>query len=182
LELLSPQLSQLLKKIRYISTATISLGYRRADVINQHEFHGFGFLIPKPENRQILACTWSSTKFDHRASDDKVLLRAFVGGETGEHLVNLPDQELLALVQREIAATMGVMANPIVHKIFRWFDGNPQYDVGHLERVSEMEALACQIPGLYLTGSAFRGIGIPDCIKSALATVDQIIDQFCQPN
>lgn len=183
-ELLEPmesQLSKLLSNIRYVSTATISLGYRRADVANQHDFDGFGFLIPKPEKRQILACTWSSTKFEYRAPKDSVLLRIFVGGEEQEHLVHLPDDELATLAQCEIAATMGVTARPIACEIFRWVNGNPQYDVGHLDRVAQIELLAGNLPGLYLAGSAYRGIGIPDCIKSAMTTVDQIIDQLNQP-
>jgi oxygen-dependent protoporphyrinogen oxidase len=178
LEQTAPELSQLLRQIRYVSTATISLGYRRADLNGQHDFNGFGFVIPKSENRQILACTWSSTKFNHRAPGDHVLLRAFVGGDSQEHLVNLPDDDLLDLVRSEIAATMNVTATPVAQKIFRWKNGNPQYDVGHLDRVAKMEALAATIPGLYLTGSAFRGIGIPDCVKSARTTVEQILSNF----
>jgi oxygen-dependent protoporphyrinogen oxidase len=75
---------------------------------------------------------------------------------------------------------MGITAEPVVHRIFRWPKGNVQYDVGHLDRVAEMEALAARIPGLHLTGSSFRGIGIPDCVKSGLATVDQILEQVRQ--
>jgi oxygen-dependent protoporphyrinogen oxidase len=174
----APGLAELLKQIRYISTATVSLGYRRADVADQHNFNGFGFVIPKSENRKILACTWSSTKFDDRAPNDDVLLRAFVGGDGKEHLVKLPDDELTRLVQSEVADIMGVTAAPVVCKVFRWINGNPQYDVGHLDRVAEIEQKAGAIPGLYLTGSAFRGIGIPDCVKSAQSTVDQIFTHF----
>jgi oxygen-dependent protoporphyrinogen oxidase len=174
---IEPALSRRLEDIRYNSTATISLGYRRADISGQHAFNGFGFVIPKSERRQILACTWSSTKFDHRAPRDDVLVRVFVGGDGNEGLVNLPDEALTDLVKAEIAATMGVTAQPVVCKIFRWPQGNPQYDVGHLDRVSEIESLAAKVPGLYLTGSAYRGIGIPDCVKGALATVDQILAQ-----
>jgi len=181
-ELIEPielELAQMLKKIRYVSTATVSLGYRYADIREQHELNGFGFVIPKSENREILACTWSSTKFNHRASDENVLLRAFIGGDDKEHLVTLPDDELLKLVQGEVAATMGITATPMISKIFRWPRGNPQYDVGHLDRISKMESLVgSKIPGLYLTGSAFRGIGIPDCVKSAITTVDQLMGQF----
>jgi oxygen-dependent protoporphyrinogen oxidase len=148
------------------------------DTVGQHDFNGFGFMIPKSENRRILACTWSSTKFNHRAPSDDVLLRVFVGGDRKEELVSLPDDDLLDLVQSEIADIMGVTARPVVHKIYRWINGNAQYDVGHLDRVSEIETLAGRIPGLYLTGSAFRGIGIPDCVKSALTTVDLILAQF----
>lgn len=177
-ESIEPRLTELLGKIRYVSTATVSLGFRRADTVGQHDFNGFGFMIPKSENRQILACTWSSTKFNHRAPNDDVLLRVFVGGERKDDLVSLPDDDLLDLAQSEIADIMGVTARPVVHKIYRWVNGNAQYDVGHLDRVSEIETLAGRIPGLYLTGSAFRGIGIPDCVKSALTTVDLILAQF----
>lgn len=177
-----PELSQLLRQVRYLSTATVSLGYRRADVNDQHDFHGFGFMIPKSEHRRILACTWSSTKFDERAADDDVLIRVFVGGDEHEHLVEtLSDEALLQVAQTELAEIMGLRAEPVVQQIFRWVKGNPQYDVGHLDRVAQMEALAEQVPGLYLTGSAFRGIGIPDCVKSALETVDQIMQQFDRP-
>jgi len=174
-EPIEPNLAALLQQIRYVSTATVSLGYRRTDIAGQHDFIGFGFVIPKSENRQILACTWSSTKFDHRAPDDDVLVRTFVGGDGREHLVDLPDDELVELVQQELAGIMKVTAKPIVHRVFRWPKGNAQYDVGHLDRVSEIENLAAEVPGLYFTGSAFRGIGIPDCVKSAITTVDQIL-------
>lgn len=174
---IEPKLPGLLNQIRYVSTATISLGYRRADLLPQQNLDGFGFIIPKSENRQILACTWSSTKFDHRSPADSALLRVFVGGDGAEHLVELPDDDLIALARAEVAETMGITATPVAQKLFRWIRGNPQYDVGHLERVEQMETLATAVPGLYLTGSAFRGIGIPDCVKSALNTVEQILGQ-----
>jgi oxygen-dependent protoporphyrinogen oxidase len=171
---LQPQLAAQLRNIRYVSTATVSLGYRRAEVLAQHPLDGFGFLIPKREQRQIIACTWTSTKFNHRAPADGVLLRSFVGGYAQEHLVNLPDETLIALVREELADIMKLTAEPVTHKIFRWEKGNPQYEVGHLERVAEIERLGEQLPGLYFAGSAYRGIGLPDCIKSALTTVDKI--------
>jgi oxygen-dependent protoporphyrinogen oxidase len=177
-EPLKPELAELLGQIRYASTANISLGYRRADVPPPHTLNGFGFMVPKSENRQITACTWTSTKFDHRAPDDGVLLRIFVGGDSRENLVNLPDDELVALVRTELAEIMGITAEPLIRRVFRWPRANPQYDVGHLDRVAAMEALAAEVPGLYLVGSAFRGIGIPDCIKSALTAADQILARF----
>lgn len=172
----NPNLARMLMQVRYVSTATISLAYRAAEVLPQHHLNGFGFMIPKSENRPILACTWTSTKFNHRVPADGVLLRIFVGGDGREHLVDLPDEELVALARSEVAGIMGVTANPLTCRIFRWPKGNPQYDVGHLDRVTQMEELAAQTPGLYLTGSAFRGIGIPDCVKSAITTVDQILE------
>lgn len=177
---IEPRLAGALNQIRYVSTATISLGYRRAEVIHQHNFNGFGFVIPKSENRQILACTWSSTKFNHRAPDDNFLLRAFVGGDDREHLVDLPDEDLIELVKSEVADIMGVTATPVVSRVFRWVKGNPQYDIGHLDRVARIEQLTATVPGLYVTGSAFRGIGIPDCVKSAQDTVDLVLTQLVQ--
>jgi oxygen-dependent protoporphyrinogen oxidase len=175
-ESFAPRLAALLQKVRYVSTATVSLGYRRADLPAQCDLNGFGFMVPKSEDRQILACTWSSTKFDHRAAADDVLLRLFVGGDQREHLVeDLADEELLALARAEVGAIMGIAAQPLVQRLFRWPKGNPQYDVGHLDRVAEMEQVTATIPGLYLTGSAFRGIGLPDCIKSALTTVESLL-------
>ncbi|MBE7474026.1 MAG: protoporphyrinogen oxidase [Anaerolineae bacterium] len=176
LEPLEPRLAALLRQIRYVSTATVSLGYRRTDLPT--DLNGFGFMVPKSENRQILACTWSSTKFDHRAPANGALLRLFVGGDTKEHLVEtLADEELFALAQAELRAIMGITAPPVAQRVFRWPKGNAQYDVGHLDRVAEMEQLAAAIPGLYLAGSAFRGIGLPDCIKSALTTVEGLMLQ-----
>jgi len=174
---IEPKLANLLKQIRYVSSAAISLGYRRVDLAPEQDLDGFGFIIPKSENRQILACTWSSTKFDHRSPADSALIRVFVGGDGAEHRVELPDDDLIALARAEVAETMGITATPVVQKIFRWIKGNPQYDVGHLGRVEQIETLATAIPGLYLTGSAYRGAGIPDCVKSALNTVEHILGQ-----
>jgi len=175
-EPVEPELGRRLNQIRYISTANISLAYRYSEIKTQHELNGFGFMIPKSEGRQILACTWTSTKFNYRVPQDGGLLRVFVGGDERGHLLNLPDEELVALARGEVADLMGVTVEPLAHRVFRWRQGNPQYDVGHLERVAEMESLAAaRLPGLYLTGSAFRGIGIPDCIKSGLNTAEQIL-------
>ncbi|GAB4432445.1 MAG: protoporphyrinogen oxidase [Anaerolineae bacterium] len=176
-ETFAPELAEQLRQIRYVSTATVSLGYRAADVAGQHNFDGFGFMIPKSENRQILACTWSSTKFNHRAPGGDALVRVFVGGDGREHLLDLPDDELVALARAELADIMELSAAPVVSRVFRWPKGNAQYDVGHLDRVAGIEAMAAAVPGLYFTGSAFRGIGIPDCVKSAIATVDQLLEQ-----
>jgi len=172
----STPLTDELQTIAYTSTATISLGFRRADI--HHDLNGYGFVIPKQENRQILACTWSSSKFNHRADDDHVLIRVFVGGLGQEHILDLSDDSLVTLARVELLALMNISAKPVMYRIFRWRQARPQYNVGHLDKVLKMETLAAQIPGLYLTGSSFRGIGIPDCVKTAQATVEQICQQL----
>lgn len=159
---LNPALAAGLRTIRYVSTATISLGYRRSDV--DHPLNGFGFLVPGREGRRISACTWVTTKFDARAPEDHVLLRVFVGGAGREDYVELDDAEMREMVQEELDDVMGLTAAPVLTAIYRWPEGRPQYDVGHLERVDELER-ACD-PGLLLAGSAYRGAGLPDCIRS----------------
>jgi oxygen-dependent protoporphyrinogen oxidase len=168
----APDLAAALGAIRYVSSATISLGYRAADL--PRPLDGFGFVVAAREPTRLLACTWTSTKFDHRAPQDHVLLRAFVGGAHHAELVDLPDAALLALAREELRTILGITAPPVVSRIFRWPQANPQYDVGHLERVARIERLAAAQPGLYLTGSAYRGVGIPDCVRGAKATATRI--------
>jgi len=170
----SSDLAKKLKSIRYISTATVSLVFKRDEV--DHPLDGFGFVVPKSEACRLMACTWVSTKFNHRAPDDRALLRVFVGGYKRQELVDLPDDELLELVKTELHRTMGITARPTRHEIYRWPNGNAQYDVGHLDRVAKIEALAADVlPGLYFTGSAFRGVGIPDCIHQGQQIAEQVV-------
>lgn len=156
-----PDLARMLDAVKYVSTATVSLGFD-ADRF-EHPLDGFGFVIPRQEPTRLLACTWTSTKFPQRAVPGTVLLRAFVGGPRREDLVDLDDAALVDLVRDELRTIMGVHAAPTVARVFRWFRANPQYEVGHLDRVSQMEAL-CP-PGILLAGSAYRGVGLPDCIR-----------------
>ncbi len=166
-----PTLADKLDAIRYVSTATVSLGFDAAGF--DHPLNGFGFVVPRKEPTRLLACTWTSTKFTHRSRPSTVLLRAFIGGPRREELVFLDDDALIALVREELRAIMGITAAPTVARVYRWPSGNPQYDVGHLDRMDEIDALLP--PGLYLTGSAYRGVGIPDCVKQGQTTAQQVI-------
>lgn len=159
---IDPTLSAALNRIRYVTTSTVSLGYRMRDI--GKPFDGFGFVIPRKEHRQITGCTWTSTKFDHRAPDDRLLLRCFIGGPGHEDRAELDDESLVAMVRRELEDIMGLRAEPVLTRIFRWTKANPQYDVGHLERVSQMHAMCANHPGLFFAGSAYEGVGVPDCI------------------
>ena len=160
---LHPDLSTFLGNIRYISTATISLGFAKAEI--GHRLNGFGYVTPRKEKRQVGACTWTSTKFDHRVPADGALLRCFVGGPGREQLVDLSDAELTSLARQELNEMMGIRAEPRLVKIFRWYKANPQYDVGHLERIEAMRKMSAAVPGLFLAGSAYDGVGIPDCVR-----------------
>ena len=166
----APAAADLLDSIRYVSTGTISLGYRKDEV--NHPLNGFGIVIPRSEKRPINAITWSSTKFDHRAPAGHVLIRVFFGGSRTPEMVDRSDEDLYDIARRELHALMGVTATPVVHRIYRWRNATPQYDVGHLERVAAIEAALP--PNVTVTGSPYRGIGIPDCVHQGLETAEQV--------
>jgi protoporphyrinogen/coproporphyrinogen III oxidase len=174
---LAPSLADKLQEIRYVSTATVSLGYKRAELA--HSLQGFGFVVPRSEKRKIIACTWSSTKFDFRAPEGYVLVRAFVGGAHAENLAEQEEAALAEMARAELEAAMGITARPVLTKVYRWPKANPQYQVGHQERVLEIEKLAGPYPGIYLTGAAYRGVGIPDCIQDAARVAERIVETSC---
>jgi oxygen-dependent protoporphyrinogen oxidase len=158
--------AELMDSIRYVGTGTVSLAYRAADLAAAPV--GFGVVVPRSERRPINAITFSSVKFDHRAPEGYALLRVFFGGSRSPQSMELSDVELLATVRRELAVLAHIDAEPLFHRIHRWPRSNPQYDVGHLDRVVEIEKHLP--PGLYVTGSPFRGVGLPDCVKQAQET------------
>jgi oxygen-dependent protoporphyrinogen oxidase len=169
---LAPGAAARLRAIRYVSTGTLSLGFRRSEV--RHPLNGFGLVIPRSEERPINAITWTSTKFNYRAPADHVLLRVFFGGSRHPEMMHKTDAELLAIARSELKALMDIEAEPVLSRIYRWHESNPQYDAGHLDHVSAIEAELP--PGLYVTGSAYRGIGIPDCVYQAQQTTSRVSD------
>ncbi len=170
---LDAELAEKLTTIPYVSTATVTVAFKRDAV--RHPLNGFGFVVPKTEKRRIMAATWTSVKFDYRSPDDAVLIRCFVGGSKNAELVSLGDAEMLGMVLEELKDIMGIDAEPILSRVFRWFNSMPQYTVGHEERVAEIEALAARHPGLYVTGSAYHGIGISDSVRYAEITAKKVL-------
>lgn len=168
---LAPRTTDYLNQIRYVSTGTLSLAYRASDIPDVLD--GFGLVIPSSEKRPINAITISSTKFSHRAPDDHMLLRVFFGGSRSPESMELDDETLLEAVRNELRTILGIDAEPLFHRIYRWWNANPQYDIGHLERVSEIEKSLPE--GLYVTGSPYRGVGMPDCVHQAQQTAEQAI-------
>ncbi|NJO83290.1 MAG: protoporphyrinogen oxidase [Blastochloris sp.] len=167
---LAPEAAAEIDQIQYVTTGTASLAFRAADADLPPSF---GVVIPRSENRQINAVTISSIKFDHRAPDGCVLLRVFFGGTRSPQTIDLDDAALIALVRRELADIYGIHAEPIFTRINRWREATPQYAVGHLARVDRIERALPS--GLWVTGSAFRGIGIPDCVHQAQQTVEHML-------
>jgi len=153
------ELADLLAAIPYTSSITLSLGYRKATF--DHPLNGFGFLVPKRERKFMAACTWVGNKFSYRVPDDLVLLRCFMGGNA----LAQSDDALVEAARSELKSIMGLQAEPFFHSIARWPDSMAQYTVGHEKRVARIEAIMQGLPGLYLAGNAYRGIGIPDCVR-----------------
>lgn len=161
---LDPELARALRGIPHVSTATISVAYRLADI--PRPLNGYGYIVPRAEGRPILACTWTSTKFPHRAPEGYALIRAFVGRAGQEDVFEQSDEDLLKLVREEMRTTLGVTAPPMFQRVFRWPLAMPQYTLGHLERLAVIEKRLAAHPGLFVAGNAYRGVGIPDCIQS----------------
>ena len=170
---LDPALSDRLAAIRYVSTAVVSFGYRGASL--PRPLDGFGFVIPGKERRRITGCTWSSSKFENRAAHGSALVRCFLGGATDQSSALLPEEEMVRVAREELRDLMGITADPILIDVRRWKDSHPQYDVGHLDRLAEMELLLARHPGLHLAGSSYRGVGLPDCIHSGALASEAIL-------
>ena len=177
---LDPVLAAKLRGIHYVSTATVSLGFKRSDI--KSPLNGFGFIVPATEGRRINACSWSSSKFDNRAPDDSVLMRVFVGGAMAEQNAEQDEQSLIELARKELRIILGITAEPVLAKAYRWRKASPQYEVGHHARVEEIESRAATHPGIYLAGSGFYGAGIPDCVLRGTDTALKIVKAEARAN
>lgn len=164
LRITSPELAAELAAIQYTSSITVGLGYD--DQVRQSLAPGFGFLVPRSEGKRLLAATFVHNKFPHRVPDDRALLRCFVAGRNAESVWRYSDDEVIGMVRNELQQILGLRAEPLFARVFRWKSAMAQYGVGHLERLERIESLRQKLPGLALAGNAFRGIGVPDCVRS----------------
>lgn len=161
---LDPELARLLGGIPYASSATVTLAYRREDLL--HPLDGFGFVVPEIERRPIIACTFSSVKYPGRAPEGYVSLRVFMGGALNEAVLERDDEALVRTAHGEIVELLGARAAPLLTRVARHPRAMPQYCLGHLERVETIERRIASHPGLALAGGALRGVGISDCVRS----------------
>ncbi|MGH7389954.1 MAG: protoporphyrinogen oxidase [Candidatus Rokuibacteriota bacterium] len=173
LRYVDPPLATLLQAIPYASSATVSLGYRRADV--PHPLDGFGFVVPRTEGRALLACTFSSVKYPGRAPEGHVLLRGFVGGALDTAALESDDAAIVGRVRDELRAALGVAAEPVLVRVGRHPASMPQYLVGHGKTVEVIERRLAAAPGLILAGAAYRGVGIADCVRSGEAAAERAL-------
>lgn len=169
---LDASLSDALGRIAYADIAVLCTGYRREKV--GHDMDGFGFLVPKAENRRVLGCIWTSSIFPHEAPEDMVLLRTMYGGFNDPGAVMLNDSELLDYLNREVHSLLDISGEPDFVRIFRHRRGIPQYLIGHGQILREIEAAEERYPGLAFAGNAYRGVGLNDCVISAHRAVDAL--------
>lgn len=170
LQAVDADLSAVLARIPYISTATVTLAYRLEEV--PRPLDGYGYVIPRREGRQALACTWTSTKFPHRAPQGYALLRVFIG-RAGQD-IPWDEASLLTIARQELRHTLGIRAEPLVQRVFIWPRAMPQYNLGHQDILDQVETRLRGRPRLALAGNGYRGIGIPDCIHSGEMAVMKI--------
>jgi protoporphyrinogen/coproporphyrinogen III oxidase len=166
------RLAELLASVGYSSSMIVAMVYDARDF--ERLPVGFGFLIPKKERRRLVACTWVGTKFPHRAPEGKVVARCFLGGAEDGGVLNETDDVVIATIVEEMREIAGVTARPVATSVARWPRAMAQYEVGHLSRMAEIEARLKTLPGLYLAGNAYQGIGIPDCIRMGRTAAQSI--------
>lgn len=175
---LSPLAAELLGVIPYASTATVSLAYKAGTLGT--EISGFGFVVPRVEARALLAATWTSLKWPHRAPDSQVLIRCYLGGVGREAVLQEDDPALIRRVREELKSMAGITGEPVYAEVNRWPRGMPQYTLGHLDRLEAIQRSLDRFPGLVLAGAAYRGIGIPDCIRDGTEAAAKVVRLLTQ--
>ncbi len=169
-----PELGEVLKSIPYVSTATVSLAFKLDDL--PRALDGYGYVIPRREGRKALACTWTSTKFPHRAPEGHALLRVFVGRAGQEDDIPWNDEGLLEIAREELALTLGITDEPLISRVYIWEKAMPQYNLGHPEKMDAVESALADIPNLAFAGNGYAGIGIPNCINSGDVAAQKILE------
>jgi oxygen-dependent protoporphyrinogen oxidase len=161
-------LAELAGEIPYASSATVALAFKREHV--RHSLVGSGFVVPRVEDTGILAASWLSSKWPNRAPEDRVLMRAFIGGARDPKALERADAELVQTSLVALRGLLGIDHGPLFTRVYRWDRGNAQHEVGHLARMAEIDRALTRHPGLFITGSGFRGVGIPDCVADGRKT------------
>jgi len=170
----APAIAAELSAIPYSSAILITLVYRKADASIPE---GFGFLVPRTERQTIAATTFIGTKWKSRIPPDLVALRAFVVDPEAPGMLGLSDDELVQRVRADFRRLLHLMTKPIFSSVTRWPDSMPQYVVGHSEWMNRLNDILAGIPGLYLAGNSYSGVGVPDCVRLAEETAAKIAAQ-----
>jgi oxygen-dependent protoporphyrinogen oxidase len=169
-------LSRDLGEIKYSSSVTVTLGYD--ENVRRSLPPGFGFLVPRSAGHRMLAATFVHNKFPHRAPDNRAIVRCFLGGARDEQILESSEEEILAIVRRELRQIIALDAEPLFVRVYKWKSAMAQYSVGHLERLQRIESLRQKLPGLALAGNGYTGIGVPDCVRSGAKAATEILAEM----
>ncbi len=165
-----------LASINYSSSVTVTLGYD--EKVRRSLPPGFGFLVPRSAGRRMLAATFVHNKFPHRAPENRAIVRCFLGGARDEQILDSTEDQILQIVRDELRQIIGLDAEPLFTRVYKWRAAMAQYSVGHLERLKRIEGLRTKLPGLALAGNGFNGIGVPDCVRSGTEAVNKILSEM----
>jgi oxygen-dependent protoporphyrinogen oxidase len=170
------ELARLCAEIPYSSIATVALAFRRDAVA--HPLNGSGYVVPRTERSSILAATWLSSKWPNRAPSGAVLLRTFLGGTRDPGALAQSDAVLISRSLDAIRPVLGIRGDPMLARVYRFERASAQHEVGQLDRLKAIDRLLVAHPGLFVTGSGFRGVGIPDCIADARKTAVEVAERI----
>ncbi len=162
---LVPDAAAVLEQVPYVDVATIWLAYPRSAI--GRPLDGTGFLVPPEEGKLLVGCTWSSAKWPHLADDNLVLIRCMVGRRGDPRWLSMDDDTLVRRVHDELVESMRMTQGPVHQSIQRWPQAMPQYLVGHQSRLDALGTAMAHVPGVFLTGAAYRGVGIASCVADA---------------
>jgi protoporphyrinogen/coproporphyrinogen III oxidase len=164
-----PALADLCAEVPYVSTVSVALAWPRASVA--HPLNGSGFVVARQHSTlRVTACTWASSKWRGRAPAHTILLRVFLGGASDPDAASLSDDELIEIAVRDISSVLGITDAPRLARVHRWMRAGAQHHVGHAARIARIEDRLAALDGLFVAGSGFRAIGIPDCVTDGRAT------------
>ena len=176
----APTAAAELERIRYASVVTATLAYRPSAVPSPLD--GSGFLVPRADDRLTTACTWSTSKWPDLARSGLVLLRASAGRDGDERALGMVDDDLVAALHTELATMVGVTEPPVAWRVDRWPQALPQYEPGHEDRVERIEAtLEASVPGVFVAGAAYRGLGIAACVQQARTVAARVRSHLSRP-
>jgi oxygen-dependent protoporphyrinogen oxidase len=176
LETADAELARELGGINYSSSVTVTLGYD--EKVRRSLPPGFGYLVPRSEGHRMLAATFVHNKFPHRAPENRALIRGFLGGARDEQILEASEGEILQIVRAELRKIIGLTAEPLFARVYKWKSAMAQYSVGHLERLQRIEALRQKLQGLALAGNGYSGIGVPDCVRSGSEAASKILSEM----
>jgi oxygen-dependent protoporphyrinogen oxidase len=173
---LNPAFDSQLSPVEYAAVGVVSLGYRKEQV--GHNLAGFGFLVPRSSRLNVLGTVWNSSLFPGRAPEGQALLTSFVGGATNPTIIQKSPEDLARLVHRELTPLLAIHKDPVFSNVTVWPRALPQYNLGHVARMSTVQKLRADFPGLHLVGNYLNGPAIGTCVEHALKVADEIRVSF----